>query len=303
MPRIYRLIVNLVILAVLLLISQRALAQEWRPVRGGILYGISGMALVEQQSNSLDFLIVHDNKKQDQARLAIINIKGKKPPEYLALNWQANAELPIDLEGLTCIPGKANPSFIALSSSGKAYHIKVDRINKNISVLKVFDLPAIPEGSNFESFALQEIDGKLVAVWAHRGAGEQPATIYWGVFDLVKYQITQIASVNVKVPFPSGNVRHISDLKVDSAGIVFITSASDTGDDGPFQSAVYIAGSLGLRGNKIAFKQNSQMIPLYRFNYHKIEGIELVSGAEGGVIIGTDDENMGSSVYMVSESN
>ncbi|MFH7029153.1 MAG: hypothetical protein ACHBN1_28110 [Heteroscytonema crispum UTEX LB 1556] len=84
---------------------------------------------------------------------------------------------------------------------------------------------------------------------------------------------------------------------------MFITSGSDAGDDGPFESAVYIAGFLGLRGNKIAFKQNSQMIPLYRFNYHKIEGIELVSAAKGGVIVGTDDETMGSSIYMVGESN
>jgi len=280
-------------------LCQRVWAQDWRPVRGGIAFGISGMALIEQKSNSLDFLIVHDNKKPNQGRLAIISIKGKNQPKYLALNWPSNAELPEDLESVTSIPGTKNTSFIALSSSGKAYSIKLESDKKTISFIKEFNLPEIPQGSNFEGFSLQDIDGKLVAVWAHRGKAEQPAIIYWGLLDLTKYQIILTGSTNLKVPFPSGNVRHISDIKVDPAGVVFISAASDAGDDGPFQSAVYVAGSLGFRNNTIVFKLNPQLVPLYRTNYHKIEGIELVPGAEGGVIVGTDDENFGSSAYIL----
>jgi hypothetical protein len=298
MPRFLRLIINTVILGALLLISVRVWAQDWRPVRGGIPFGISGIALIEQQSSTLDFLIVHDNKQKKQGRVAIISIKGKNQPEYSPLNWPNNTELPIDLEALTSVPEKTKSSFIALSSSGKAYYIRLEPGNKTISVIKEFNLPGISQGNNFEAFALQNIDGKLVAIWGHRGEGEKPATIFWGVFDLAKYQITLAGSANLKVPFPSGNVRHISDIKVDPAGIVYITSASDAGDDGPFQSAVYVAGYLGLRGNKIAWRQNSQLVPLYRSDYHKIEGIELVPGAEGGVIVGTDDENLGSYVYI-----
>lgn len=94
-------------------------------------------------------------------------------------------------------------------------------------------------------------------------------------------------------------MRHISDIKVDSAGIVYITSASDAGDDGPFQSALYVAGYLGFSGNKIVWKQNSQLVPLYRADYRKIEGMELVPGNAGGVVFGTDDENFGSYVYVM----
>jgi len=280
-------------------------AQDWRPVRGGIPFGISGMALIEQQSNTntLDFLIVHDNKQKNQGRLAIISIKGKNQPEYFPLNWPNNIELPIDLEAITSVPEKTKSSFLALSSSGKAYYIRLESAKKTISVLKEFNLPGITPGNNFEAFGLQNIDGKLVAIWADRGEREQPATIFWGVLDLAKYQITLAGSANLKVPFPSGNVRHISDIKVDSVGIVYITSASDAGDDGPFQSAVYVAGYLGLRGNKIAWQQNPQLVPFSRSNYHKIEGIELVPGAEGGVVVGTDDENLGSYVYIVGGSS
>jgi hypothetical protein len=303
MPRFLRLIINIVVSVALLIISGQVWAQNWRPTRGGIPFGISGMALVGQQNNSLDFLIVHDNKQKNQGRLAIISIKGKNQPEYFPLNWQSNIELPIDLEALTSIPGKINSSFIALSSSGKAYYIKLEPSNKTISLIKELDLPNIPQGSNFEAFALQNIEGKLVAVWGHRGEGEQPATIYWGILDLATYKITPVGSANLKVPFPSGNVRHISDLKVDPAGIVYITSASDPGDDGPFQSAVYVAGYIGFRGNKIAWRPNPQLVPLYRFDYHKVEAIELVPGAGGGVIVGTDDENLGSYVYIGSEGS
>ena len=302
MPRFLRLIINIIVLGALLLVSQQVWAQNWHPVHGGISFGISGMALLKQQTNALNFLIVHDNKQKNQGRLAIISIKGKNQPEYFPLNWQNDIELPIDLEAITSIPGKTNSDFIALSSSGKAYHIRLQLANKTISIIKEFELPVIPKGSNFEAFALQDIEGKLVAVWAHRGEKEQPAKIYWGVLELATYQITPAGSANLKVPFPSGNVRHISDMKIDPVGIVFITSASDAGDDGPFQSAVYVAGYLGLRENKIIWRQNPQLISLYRFDYHKIEGIELVPGSQGGVIVGTDDENLGSSVYMLGGS-
>ncbi|MEH2037428.1 hypothetical protein [Nostoc sp.] len=303
MPRFLKLIINIVVLGALLLISQQVWAQDWRPVRGGIPFGISDIALIEQQSNTLDFLIVHDNKQKNQGRLAIISIKDKRQPEYFPLNWPNNTELPIDLEALTSVPEKTKSSFIALSSSGKAYYIRLDSTNKTISVLKEFSLPEIIQGNNFEAFGLQNIDGKLVAIWGHRGKGEQPATIFWGIFDLAKYQINSAGSANLKVPFPSGNVHHISDIKVDPVGIVYITSASDAGDDGPFQSAVYIAGYLGLRGDKIIWRQNSQFVPLYRSDYHKIEAMELVPGAEGGVVVGTDDENLGSYLYIVGGSS
>ncbi|MEH1814915.1 MAG: hypothetical protein V7K26_24390 [Nostoc sp.] len=57
MPRFLRLIINIVVLGAVLLISQKAWAQDWRPVRGGIPFGISDIALIEQQSYTLDFMI------------------------------------------------------------------------------------------------------------------------------------------------------------------------------------------------------------------------------------------------------
>ncbi|MEB3182750.1 MAG: hypothetical protein VKL59_27480 [Nostocaceae cyanobacterium] len=297
-------------LSTLLFVTEEVLAQQWRPVRGGILYGISGMALISHKAKVLNFLVVHDNKKANQGRLAMITIKDKKQPVYSPLEWRSNIKLPIDLEGLTTVPGTNKPSFMAMSSTGNVYHFRLVESpvevegdsSLNISMIKVFDLPNISEDSNLEAFAIQEIEGKLIAVWAHRGQERDAAIMFWGVIDLNNYKISPLGSVNVKVPLNAENVRHISDLKVDKAGVVYITSASDPGDDGPFKSAVYIAGSFGWRGDKITFRRNSQLVPLYSYDYHKIEALELVPGAEGGVIFGTDDENMGSSVYWMDNN-
>ncbi len=53
--RFLKLIINLVVLGTFLFLCQRVWAQDWRPVRGGIPFGISGMAVIEQKTKSLDF--------------------------------------------------------------------------------------------------------------------------------------------------------------------------------------------------------------------------------------------------------
>ena len=291
-------LLTLSVWAALATVPQSVLSHEWRPVRGGIQFGISGLALLPQQSEIKSFVIVHDNKEKNQGRLAIITIPNAEPPQYLPLNWPSDTPLPIDLESLTTVPGTPEPTFMAATSLGKVYHFRLDDSQQNISILKVFDLPNIPPGSNLEGFAVQTIENQLVAVWAHRGENQQPAILYWGQLNLNTNQIIPQGSTQLRVPFPVKGVRHISDLKVDPAGVLFISSAADTGNDGPFDSAVYVAGALKIRGQQIAYQQNYQIVPLYRFKYHKIEAIELVPGANGGLIVGSDDENMGGSVYF-----
>lgn len=293
-----RFLLTLATLLAFSLIPQPVFSQQWRPVRGGIPFGISGMVLLSGQHDSHSFLIVHDNKKQDQGRLAIVTIRGEESPQYSPLNWSSDTPLPIDLESLTTVPGTPEPTFMAATSAGKVYHFRLNTSNQNISIIKVFDLPNIPKASNLEGFAVQKINGQLLTVWAHRGEDEDLAVLYWGRLDLKSYQVVPIGSAKLKVPFPLSAVRHISDLKVDPAGVLFISSASDNGDDGPFASAMYVAGVFGMEKQQITFRQNSQLVALYRFKYHKVEAIELVPGQPGGLIVGSDDENMGGSVYL-----
>jgi hypothetical protein len=140
----------------------------------------------------------------------------------------------------------------------------------------------------------------LLAVWAHRGEAADPAVIYWANMDESNYSFSGVRSARLTVPWPTADVRHISDLKIDGAGALFVTSASDPGDDGPFASAFYLAGVFdedAARG-QIGFRQNISLVRLARFDYHKVEAFELVPGGTGGIAFATDDEKMGSSLYL-----
>jgi hypothetical protein len=53
-----------------------------------------------------------------------------------------------------------------------------------------------------------------------------------------------------------------------------------------------------MNGDQIEFRPASSLAPLYRVNGHKIEALEFLPGLSGGKILGTDDENQGSSIYL-----
>jgi len=266
---------------------------EWRPVWGGKAANISGIALIRTNGNSKYFLVVHDNKKSKQERAGVVAIKPHTRPRYIPLKWPG--ELPVDLESLTAVPDKTQ-SFMAMTSKGRIYHISVNAKEKRIVVLNEFSLPDVLPNTNFEGFALQKIGSKTLAVWGHRGKNEKPGMLFWGY--LSNYVFSHASSTNFSVPWPvKQDVRHISDLKVDKSGTLFISCASDPGDDGPFQSAIYSAGVFTLREDNIEFRKNTDLARIYKFPYNKVEALELVPEKNGGMIFGTDDENMGASIY------
>ena len=161
-------------------------------------------------------------------------------------------------------------------------------------------LPDVPQGANFEGFCVEKLDGRLDAAWAHRGQGDEPAVLFWGSYDLPDDAITKQGSAEIRVPVPAGtNVRPVSDLRIDPGGTVWITAASDPGDDGPFESAAYAAGTLTDAGGGLyRFHANPLPARLWTFR-KKVEAIELVPGSGGHVYFGSDDEKQGGWVYRV----
>ncbi len=159
----------------------------------------------------------------------------------------------------------------------------------------------IPKDGDFEAFDLQNVNGTLVAVWAERGATAKSATIFWGNFELETGKISNTGWQPFRVPYPiAADVRHVSDIKIDTTGAAFVTAASDPGNDGPFSSAVYFAGVFRMEATgKVTFAQPTALTPLLRFDYHKVEAFVLVPGADGGMIFGTDDENLGAAIYVI----
>lgn len=290
---------SLTIAITILVIPVQVFPQEWLPVRGGKNYTISGMAVTDHINDQASFLAVHDNKKKDEPIFALITIKGESPPLYIPLTWSSDLDPPVDLEAISKVPEQNEPSFMAMTSKGKVYHCRLNKSAENISVLKVFSLPGIEKDSNFEGFSIQNINGMLLVVWAHRGKNDKPAIVYWGSIDTENYAVTRTGSIDLKVPWPlTPDVRHISDLKVDSNGILWLSSTSDPGDDGPFQSALYVGGVFDIHDKQISFKKANRFVKLYHFDFHKVEAFEFLPDKSGGVIFASDDENMGSSILI-----
>ncbi|MEQ1921137.1 MAG: hypothetical protein ABL952_01395 [Pyrinomonadaceae bacterium] len=236
---LYRISLFVLLLPAVLTIGTSA--QEWRPVSGGSQGNISGMALIAYEKQNTTLLVVHDNKKPEQIRATLFSINGTNTPTYTPLKWLGD-DLPIDLEAMSPVPGVTG-QFMALASAGRVYHVKLDRRSNSIETLKAFDLPMIPNGADFEGFDLQTINGQMVAVWGERGDTQKAATLFWSKFDLDNYKFSDVGWESFRVPYPLTNVRHISDIKVDASGGIFVTAASDPGDAGPFSSAAYFAGA------------------------------------------------------------
>jgi len=270
-------------------------ADQWHHVGDGILMGISGMALFESARERVSFLVVHDNKEPNQDRAGVVTVEAGKEPTYKRLNW-SGGDPPEDLEALAAVPGQKG-EYVAGTSKGKLCRIRVDD-SKGVEVIKVFQIPGVPENSETEGFDLQKIGDVIVAAWADRGDGEEPAILTWSKFEPATNEFSETHSAKIHVPWPENEARDVSDLKIDQAGVVFISSAFDGGDDGPFASAVYTAGAFHSARGEVGFAQNPALTRLYHFEGRKIEALELVPGRAGGIIFGTDDENLGSAVYF-----
>lgn len=280
-----------------LVLALTSTAQQWRPVGGSRQSNISGMAFVEHDKEHTVLLIVHDNKKKDQDHVALITVDGASAPKVTELKW-IGEDVPLDLEAATAVPGAVG-QFIIFTANGRAYHIKLDRTAETAELIRAFDVPEKPAGADFEGFALQKIGMTLIAVWADRGLTERPATLFWSKFDIASYSFKSVRSAEFKVPFPTSDVRHISDVKIDETGAVFVTSTSDPGNYGPFSSAMYFAGTLtAAQDGSINFSSPASLTRLFIFAYQKVEGFEFIPGRDGGIAFGTDNENLGASIFL-----
>ncbi|GGV36588.1 hypothetical protein GCM10010277_23150 [Streptomyces longisporoflavus] len=271
---------------------------RWQQVGNDIKSGVSGLAVTSDSGDRLRTLVVRDNKHPGENRLAEVAYRPGAAAEVTPVAWQGAAE-PVDLEALDRVPGTSD-EYVAVASRGLIYHLKGHATEKAVRVLDISPLPGIGEGDDFESFSLTSRNGKLAALWADRGAGKKrPATVYSAPFSFGSRGESEFGKVKkaaFRAPYPSGDVRHVSDIDVTKSGRVFVSSASDSGDDGPFDSAVSDAGKLSVSGKgavRLSLAKSPKL--LEKFKGHKIEALHCVPGTHRAAL-GTDDENAGGSV-------
>jgi hypothetical protein len=282
------------VLTVLAMASQAG-NEKWAAVKGGRQGGISGLAPMGDGR----FLAALDNKNVADDHVAVVEIKGDgSAPTYRAIPWPKDATSPVDLESITAVPGVPN-KFLALESAGRVNEIELIDDSKSIKVIKTFQLPNIENGDNYESIALKKAGNGFVMLWAHRGQSATPAKLRWGILYLNAGTISGVNTANISVVWPTaGDVRHIAEICIDENDGVIVSSASDSGDSGPFACALYRIGKISVSDKgepSIAFEPKP--IELYRTEQYKIEGVVPVAG---GFAVASDDENNGSFACIVT---
>jgi hypothetical protein len=265
----------------------------WQRVGDGITSGLSGIVVDGQDGATLDTLAVRDNKKDGENRLVAVRYSPDAAPQVHPLTW--SGELPTDLEAIDAVPG-AEHEYVALASSGTAY--RIERFGDTVRVLHEFQLPGTSfddKDASYEGFALTSVNGEITAVWADRGEDERPAKLTAAQWNPKTNEFGKRDSAEFSVPYPAKDVRHISDVKISASGALTVSSASDPGDDGPFDSALYAAGTVSADGDEADLDVSGKPERLATFPGHKIEALACVPGSDEG-ILGTDDENGGGSV-------
>ena len=269
-------------------------ADDWQKVGGDARSGISGLAFEGRTGDGagVHALVVHDNKRAGQKRLSRLTHRDGAA-DVAPMTWDG-AE-PVDLEAVEAIPGVPG-EYLALTGRGLVYRLKVS--GATAQVVDYTPLPAIGEGDDFESFALVAGNGKLAAMWADRGAGpDRPATLYAAPLTFASWGQPLFGAVTRRSyvsTYPAGGgTRHISDISVTDSGRILVSSATDAGDDGPFDSAVTEAGRVTVSAaGRVRVTLATSPTVLGTFPQYKIEAVECLPGSTEA-LLGTDDENIG----------
>ena len=280
--------------AVVLAAALPRLSPGWTSVGPAQARAISGLAVLGTTPVGVELLIVHDNKRAGEARLASMTLG--RDPHYTPLAWPAGSALPVDLEAITALPG-APGQFLVATSAGKVNVIGVQ--DGHVTALGAFTLPHLPPAATIEVLTVARINGVLVIAWGHRGAGLSRGRLYWGTFDPGARTIADVQSATVSVPYPNPidpRTRHISDLRIDPRGHLWSTATHDPGDNGPFASALYDLGVFRVSGSKVNFAMTTPLVPLETFS-NKVEALELLNGGTT-LVLGTDDEAAGGTVKV-----
>ncbi|MFD7662426.1 hypothetical protein [Streptomyces sp. NPDC059788] len=273
-------------------------APAWQKVGDGITSGVSGVAVLPgSRADRTDLLVARDNKKPGENRLAAIRLRPGAQPRVRPLAWKGSRP-PVDLEALDAVPGRPG-EYIALTSAGTGYHLRLNADATAAHTLGTFTVPGAREDDNYEGFALSAQRHGLVAVWADRGEDSRPGTLHAARLDLARHTFGAPVTAAFRAPYPAADVRHISDVVVSPSGALKVSSASDSGDDGPFDSAVYDAGKVTVdRQGAVRLSVRRAPEPLGRYTGHKIEALACLPHSRRAVL-GTDDENAGGAVRVV----
>jgi len=272
------------------LISKDLVEEKWIKISPLREFSISGVAPFYN-----NFIIVHDNKKANQARVSILDQKNN----LILLDWP-ELKLPFDLEAVSLIPGTKN-EFLIMESRGYCYRISINSETNIIKILNTFKLPKLTKKMNLEGLALHKysvLEKDLIKIiYGDRGSNTRASTLFFGDYNIKNNSITNIELFQYSVKEPVSHRRNISDLAIDKNNNLWCSATSDPSNDGPFETKLYVVGQLNNDG---AFNLKKNLIVARSIDKQKVEAMTFYKNR---LILMTDNEKKGSTANSFSVVN
>jgi hypothetical protein len=176
-------------------------------------------------------------------------------------------------------------------------------------VLKIYEHKLDPhgrtyEGNQIEGLACFSAFGKIFLVYGERGGrvegGNKVGTIFWGIMDFSNDQFERLGEAPL-VRQPVLENRDCSSLFLsrchDDSIAVLSVAAADKGDNGSFDSVLYVAGTfvLNSKTESVQYIQGANSRILTRCCGIKVEALAgpAKNVEHSQYSIGSDDENFG----------
>ncbi len=265
------------------LISKDLVEEKWIEISPLREFSISGVAPFYN-----NFIIVHDNKKANQARVSMLDQNNN----LILLDWP-EMKLPFDLEAIHLIPSTKN-EFLVMESRGYCYRININSKTNNIEILNKFKLPKLTKKMNLEGLALYKYSNSkndlIKIIYGDRGSNTRESTLFVGDYDFVKGIVTNVELFQFSVKEPVSHRRNISDLAIDKNNNLWCSATSDPSNNGPFETKIYIVGHLNNNG---AFNLRKKLLVARSIKEQKVEAITFYNGK---FFLMTDNEKMGSTM-------
>jgi hypothetical protein len=263
--------------------------------------GYSGLVRIDEST----FLVVHDTKdKSKEPRLGTLTVQRGSSPLYFPVEVDWGPEPPNDLEGVCSVPNRMN-EFLVIESGderkfARIFHIVLSKGLSRLSRWTISDKQIIPLSErtvNLEGLAcVADKTGRLILLLGERGGSKENPTgkIRWGTLDLISRSFESSGEKKLTVPssidLGQRETRACADLYVDAEHRIWSVATQDQGNDGPFRSVIYQAGTINPDAS-----DPIQLFPrtdaAWTLDGVKVEGL-ATSPIEGSPMsIATDDEN------------
>ena len=274
--------------------------------------GFSGLVLVEDEI----YLGIHDTKSfEDAVRLSLFDVQQQSERPVTVEDWEHAEGRSSDLEAGCAVPGRANEFLVAESGDwkgqyGRVFHLRLNVTSSTAQVLGVADFPTWASnsedatGDQFEGLTCLGLeDDRVLLLLGERGGSEKfvHGRLRWATLNLDTHALsfTDVGSAGLELNAPGAWTddtlnRDIAALHLDEEGQLWVAATEDFGDDGPFRSVVYRAGTVTANVEATVALLPSfsvaRMLPGV-----KIEAIARAPASLAGfaLAIGTEDENLG----------